>query len=397
MSRWDLIIVGAGPAGCSTALHLARVAPELAQRALILERATFPRDKFCAGALAGRGLSQLEALGLPLAVPRLPMRQVELRTPQHQLRATHEGLGVVLRRLEFDHWLAREAVARGVALREGARVVDVTPGGIGARVKLADGELLEARAVVGADGVGGVTRRAAGLSGGSLRAQVLELDTEEGPGDPAPDELLFDASRPEIPGYLWHFPTLVEGRRMVCRGVYALARPDNALRDWLARDLADRGLDLRNYRLKAFGERGLDPREPIGRPGLMLVGEAAGIDIATGEGIAQALSWGALAAGTLAEAARSGDWSLSAWRRDALVSRQGGDFLLRFLCYGFWYGGGRMQAFTEGLLRYNPMIMRMYAEDFAGEGLRAGTLLSGLLRAPLATGRAGLAAIRARP
>lgn len=388
MRRWDLIIVGAGPAGSSTALHLAARNPELAARTLLLEKEHFPREKFCAGAIGGRGLRLLEALSVPLHVPHLPIRQVELRTPRHRLGVVHDGFGVVLRRLEFDHHLARLAVSRGVTLREGAKVTSVEPGGAGVRVRLADGEILEARAVVGADGVGSVVRRAAGLSPGALRAQVLELDSEPVEGDPAPDTLRFDASRREIPGYCWDFPTRVEGRLLTSRGVYALARPGNNLKGWLERWLADRGLKLSDHRLKAFGERGFDPREPIAKPGLLLVGEAAGIDIATGEGITQALGWGQLAARTLDAAFHKGDLSFSRWRKDAIASRLGGDFLLRGLCYGFWYGGRWLQRFTEGLLRHNPAIIQLYAEDFSGSGPRWGTLARGALWSPYAMARA---------
>lgn len=395
MPPWDLIIVGAGPAGTSTALHLAARHPELAGRTLLLEKETFPREKFCAGALSGRGVQLLARLGLGVDVPHLPLGQVELRTPRHALKVAQPGLGVVVRRLEFDHHLAKAAVAAGVTLREGCKVVGVAPGGRGVRVSLADGEVLEARAVVGADGVGSAVRRAAGFSPGTLRAQVLELDTPEVSGDPAPDQLRFDASRREIPGYTWDFPTLVQGERLVSRGVYALATPGNDLRGWLGQELDRRGLRLGDYRLKAFGERGFDPREPIAAPGLMLVGEAAGVDIATGEGIAQALGWGALAAAALDRAARTGDWSFQRWRRDAVCSRLGGDFVLRWLCYGFWYGGGRRQAFTEALLRHNPEIMAMYAEDFAGVGPRLGTVLRGGLYAGWAAAQGLVAAARA--
>lgn len=394
---WDLIIVGAGPAGSSTALHLAALDPELAGRTLILERERFPREKFCAGAVGGRGLRLMRELGVDAQVPTVPVSRCELRTPRHRLSVRQPDLGAVVRRQDFDHALAKLAVARGVALREGARVTHLQPGGAGVRVRLADGEALEARAVVGADGVGSVVRRAAGFSPGALRAQVLELDTEPVEGDPDPDTLRFDASIPEVPGYTWDFPTPLDGGVAANRGVYALARPGNDLKVWLRAHLRARGLRLEDYRLKAFGERGFDPREPIARPGLMLVGEAAGIDIATGEGIAQALGWGQLAARALVRGFHRGDLSFSRWRRAALGSRLGADFLLRWLCYGFWYGGARVQSFTEGLLRHNPAIMRLYAEDFSGLGPRLGTLALGAVFGPWATARAALEALAARP
>ena len=88
MPPWDLIIVGAGPAGTSTALHLAARHPELAGRTLLLEKETFPREKFCAGALSGRGVQLLARLGLGVDVPHLPLggRQVQRIAPAIEQR-----------------------------------------------------------------------------------------------------------------------------------------------------------------------------------------------------------------------------------------------------------------------------------------------------------------------
>jgi flavin-dependent dehydrogenase len=61
---YDILIVGAGPAGLSTALHLAKIAPHLVPRTLILEKARHPRPKLCAGGLLPDGEVLLRRLGL---------------------------------------------------------------------------------------------------------------------------------------------------------------------------------------------------------------------------------------------------------------------------------------------------------------------------------------------
>src|SRR5947207_3426843 len=81
------------------------------------------------------------------------------------------------------------------------------------------GDMLHARCVVGADGVAGIVRRQAGLPRGALRAQVVELDTEAAPGDLPRDTIVFDFATRALRGYAWDFPTLVDDRPLVCRGV----------------------------------------------------------------------------------------------------------------------------------------------------------------------------------
>ena len=65
----DIVIVGGGPAGTTTALALVRADPALARRVVVLEKARFPREKPCAGALGGRGDALLRDLGVEVDVP----------------------------------------------------------------------------------------------------------------------------------------------------------------------------------------------------------------------------------------------------------------------------------------------------------------------------------------
>ena len=144
-------------------------------------------------------------------------------------RAGHTvpGIGRVVRRIEFDHRLAQIAASRGVVVIAGARADAIDVGASGVSVATSEGSF-RGRALIGADGVGSVVRRALGLPFGRYRAQVIEIDTVPIEGDPDRRTLHFDLSDPSLTGYAWDFPTLVDGRELCCRGMYELAGIDGA-------------------------------------------------------------------------------------------------------------------------------------------------------------------------
>ena len=382
-SKHDLVIVGGGPAGISTALHVLSHSPALAERTLVLEKGRYPRDKFCAGALGMRALRQLEAIGVELetldvlGLPRVAIHAFSFATAGGRWIVREPDLGFVVRRMELDAALARVAIGRGIRVREGALVtsVETTKGGV--RVALAGGDSGEARALVGADGVAGAVRRAAGFSRGRLRAQAVELDTEPVAGDPPRDALHFDLGSRTLLGYAWDFPTLVEGQPKVCRGVYrVLAAGDrDDARDRLRGFLADKGLRIEDYRVKQFAERGFDRTEPVSKPHVLLVGEAAGIDIATGEGIAQAVQYGALAGPYLARAFRSGDLGFSDWLAHIRADGVGRQLRARLWAYERFFGEDRDAM--ERVIARSPEALRVAMRNFAGTA-----------NGPLAWGRA---------
>ena len=67
MAKQDILIIGGGPAGLSTALHLVQIAPHLSDRILILEKAHYPRPKLCAGGLTIDAEIILQRLGLDVS------------------------------------------------------------------------------------------------------------------------------------------------------------------------------------------------------------------------------------------------------------------------------------------------------------------------------------------
>ena len=364
----DLAIVGGGPAGISTALHLQAVAPHL--KIVVLEKARYPRDKICAGGIGARAFRILEHLGIEIDCPCVALDAVAMRIAGTTLVVSEPRCGAVVRRIEFDHAFANAASARGIDVRDGREVTQLDVADDHVAI-VHGGDVLRARAVVGADGIAGVVRRRTGFPRGELRAQVVELDTEATIHDLPRDTVVFDFATSDLRGYAWDFPTQVAGEPLVCRGVYVLH--DGAHHDpgeprrRVAAYLAERGLDADRYRLKQFAERGFEPGAEIAKPRVLLVGEAAGIDIATGEGIGQAIEYGAVAAPYLANALAIDDLGFGDWRRTVERHHLGWQLAIRHGCYRAFYG--RRRAAIERLMPRLTQLLRVGVQDFAGTPL----------------------------
>ncbi len=368
MQNAEVLIVGGGPAGISTALFLSHAAPELTDRIVVLEKARYPREKYCAGGVGARADKLLGSIGVVVDVPSVWLEGVAFRAMGRTLTVREGAIGRVVRRIEFDHALARIAMERGIRVVEEAAVSAIH--------RVEGGLVVESRAgrfrapvLVGADGVASIVRRALGFVSTRYRAQALEIDTEPVDSDLPRDLLMFDASDRKLPGYYWDFPTLVDGREMICRGVYLLKTGDNdpqiEIQDVLSEQLEARGLRLSSFRKKRFAERGFEPHRPVSRPHVLLVGEAAGIDPVTGEGIAQAIQYGAVAGRYLARRCRHKSFDFADWETEVRRTMIGRDLRVREKGVRLFYGEARPAI--ERFLLDTPDFMRIGLQHFAGK------------------------------
>ena len=350
----DVLIIGGGPSGLSTALHLTKIAPHLAHRILILEKEHYPRPKLCAGGLVIDAEIILRRLGLDVSeVPHVDAsaahfdfagRGIKIKVPKsHTIR--------VIRRNEFDHWLAGKARDLGIEILEGIKVNNIIPDEDGVTVQTDQGEF-RAQIVVGADGSNGITRRIIFPNAPVYTARVLEVITpnysEVASGESALrntyaarqrrcDEAFFDffPVPDNIAGYVWDFPTQVNGKQMRCWGVYdtnLLAdqkRPP--LRKPLADEMARHGFKLDEYELKGHPIRWYDPFNPISIRRVLFVGDAAGADPVFGEGISMALGYGAIAAQEISESIRRSEFSLDRYKRRLARSGLGQTLFARWV------------------------------------------------------------------
>ena len=128
----DVLIVGSGPSGSSTALHLVRHDPAWAGRVVVLDQAVHPREKLCGGGVTHIGYNILTRLGLRFEPAHVKVREARLVYRGRCCSLYGDPVFRIVRRDEFDHWLGR--VAEG--LRDRKRVREAKSGELGgARTK----------------------------------------------------------------------------------------------------------------------------------------------------------------------------------------------------------------------------------------------------------------------
>jgi menaquinone-9 beta-reductase len=362
MTERDIIIIGGGPSGLSAALHLGRDFPHLASRVLILEKARYPRPKLCAGGLVFDAEVILQRLGLDVReVPHVDVDDIrfDFEAKGLKIHMPKRPALRVIRRNEFDHWLAEKVRSRGMKIREGISVRSVIPDQSGVTVETDQG-IFRAEIVVGADGSNGITRRCIFPNTSVYTARVLEVLTPEydvvarsiatkqspwklgaafGKGIPRNNisAAYFDffPVPDNIAGYVWDFPTQVNGVAMRCWGIYDTnilaggTRPQ--LKESLAKEMLRLGFNLDDYEIKGHPIRWFSPQSQMSVPRVILVGDAVGADPLFGEGISIALGYGALAAREIGEAFQRNEFSFKGYRRRVLSSALGQTLIARWI------------------------------------------------------------------
>jgi geranylgeranyl reductase family protein len=285
VQRFDAIVVGAGPAGSTTAYRLAAAGASV----LLLDRATFPRDKPCGGGVTVRAQNLL-----PFSIDPVVEGVIggfDVRAGRQRLvRRSQAPLAYMTQRRRLDAFLVERAVEAGAELRDGVRVAGVRPGEVDA-----GGETLAATVIIGADGVNGVSARALDPPADRIHCVALE-------GNAAYEALAADVDRElmvlefaTVPGgYAWVFP---KGEHANL-GVAGWVSEGPRLRDHLARLCAQHGVtvddltELRGYRLPMRR-----PTSALAAGRIALVGDAAGlVDPLSGDGMYEAFLSGKLAA-----------------------------------------------------------------------------------------------------
>jgi menaquinone-9 beta-reductase len=372
----DVIVVGAGPAGATTAYHLARTGLDV----LLLEKTAFPREKVCGDGLTPRAVTQLVKMGIDTSPEagwlhnhglRIYGGGMRLELPWPDL-AAYPANGLVRKRTDFDEILARQAQKAGARLHERTAVtgpvVDEHTGritGVTAKAQGAETETTyRAPLVIAADGNSsrlsvavGLQRREDRPMGVAVRTYFtsprhdddwLESWLELWDGKPGQSNLL--------PGYGWVFG-MGDGTSNVGLGLlhtstgFKSADYRGLLKAWLSGMPEEWGFVEDNQVGPVRGAAlpmGFN-RQPHYAAGLLLVGDAGGmVNPFNGEGIAYAMESGELAAEVIAQA----------------LARPAGPHRERVLAgypkalrarYGGYYTLGRLFVKAIG----NPQVMKI--------------------------------------
>jgi flavin-dependent dehydrogenase len=301
MREPQIVIIGGGPAGLSTALYLLKLAPSLKDRLIILEKASYPRNKICAGGLIPRALKHLEALGIPLSIPHVRIDATLLALPSGEAFTVESpAQGVVISRRDFDAHLAAELKSRGAQIHEGVRVFGMETSQSGLTLATERGDV-SAEIVVGADGTGSIVRRSLFAGPKEVSRTVMKnipVSPERAEFQRAVWRFEFTPVARGIQGYTWFFPTVIDGKSYLNVGLYdrnykrARRYPlAQALNEALIQERLEASSQLCSFPIREYRRQGR-----LSLPHVLLVGDAGGADPLMGEGISFAFDYGRIAA-----------------------------------------------------------------------------------------------------
>lgn len=355
----DLIIVGAGPAGLATAMHLVQNEPSWVKRLIILEKSKHPRAKLCGGGVTRFGLRALRELGfeLPLPIPHARVDNVYLKYRNRTIHVRGKPLFNVFNRPEFDHFLVQEARKWGISIHENEAVKSLHIQQDHVLLTSVKGTY-QSKMVVGADGALGLVRVSLRDKAGEKRiARTLEVSIPAALNSPRfiKRSAFFDFTylREDLQGYFWDFPSFVGGKPAFNQGIYdsraVPQRPRADLRDLLVKGMASVGTNLESTELNGAPIHWFSPSNRMSGHRFLLVGDAAGVEVLFGEGISPALGYGKVAANEIIKAFQTNNFGLDHYQQNVMRSPLGYYLLIRWLLASNVYNLGNRVGFMHVL------------------------------------------------
>ena len=314
--QYDVIVIGAGPAGSTAALHLAKAGI----KTILLDKKSFPREKYCGDGLITDSLKALRRAGLEDDVRALghSCPKIVMYSPS-RIELDIPGEYVMIKRIILDALIANRAVTNGAVFCRGdVNGFTAEPGGSILLSLAGYDKPLKARTVVWATGSNIRRLRDLGIaqavtpSAIAIRCYIKSSESF--------DRMVFSYDRAISPGYAWIFPMGGgEYNTGVCVFYGKKYRDNINLNDIFNRFCAEfpemkrlmSGVIERTPMRGGIIRSALEGADPVAPGNMIITGEAIGTAFpVTAEGIGKALESGELAAKVVAEAFGSGDFGV---------------------------------------------------------------------------------------
>jgi geranylgeranyl reductase family protein len=321
VTHFDVIVVGAGPAGSTVAKYIAKAG----FKTLIIEDSKIPRDKLCAGLLPPR---IIDLIDVPQEIIERPIHGYRFFSPS-SIKAEApfpDGFkGFIISRKKFDYHLTSMAAEAGAEILDGNGVVDILfKNECAVGVKVRGGEEYFGTIIVGADGVNSVLKEKVGLPGWRKSDVALAMQCEVKVGEKSIDDNIgnwfeiYYNMKFAPGGYGWIAPQ--KTKILIGIGI-PLNKIGEQVQNYFENFLNDRNVKSKigfnkprsmNSHLIPFS--GLIDKLYVAR--VLFIGDAGGfVQPGTGEGIYHAIQSGLLAGKTIVEALTSEDLSENRFQR----------------------------------------------------------------------------------
>ncbi|MEW6088985.1 MAG: geranylgeranyl reductase family protein [bacterium] len=285
--RYDVAIIGAGPAGSFAGYHLAKNGFKV----VILDKEKFPRFKPCGGGLSLKAWELLDFNIEHLIERKIKTAKIFYKSPDFIELKADKYIGCIIDRKNFDFFLVQKAIEKGAEFRDESKVTSMEIGEKEVSIVAGGGKIVS-RFVIGADGASSWTAKFLGLNYPEKVVSVAtDIEMDETNSIRYEESLAFDFGF--VPwGYAWIFP----GKDKFSVGIYTLKKMN--ISGLLEKFIEKQGLSGKRIFMHRGGIIPLGGlRQNIAKGRVLLAGDAAGlVDPFLGEGIYYALKSGQLAA-----------------------------------------------------------------------------------------------------
>ena len=303
---------------------------------ILIEKERYPRDKLCGGAIFTMGQHTLKKLDIQIDIPHVPINNAIYRYCDEEYHHKSPNFLKIVRRIEFDHFLAKKAIDRGLILNQNETFLEYTKSNDGI-VVTTDKSKYNVNVLVGADGALSKVRKSMNLSAKLRFATGIEIfapvnSRYDDEFDANAVTMDFTFASQNLQGYIWHFPCLKDGKPYMNHGICNARINEHKrsinLKDFFTRELKSRDINVPPSSWQGHPVPWNGDFSEMSKSNVILVGDAAGIEPLIGGGIHLSLLYGELAAKTIIDAFKNNDFSFDNYS-DNFMNHITGRYIMR--------------------------------------------------------------------